>query len=199
MIFEENIVALATPPGTGAIAVIRVSGPDTLSIVEEIFNAKGKKNIAETPSHHLIFGDIMDGQKSIDEVLLSVFKGEKSYTGENTVEISCHGSPFIQGEIIQLLLKKGCRLAKPGEFTQRAFLNGKMDLSQAEAVADLIAADSEAAKQTALKQLRGGFSHDLKELREQLIHFAALIELELDFSEEDVEFADREKFKNLIE
>jgi tRNA modification GTPase len=199
MDFKDNIVALATPPGTGAIAVIRVSGSEALSVVDSVFSPKGKKGIQEMSSHSLALGEIRDGEKIIDEVLVSIFKGAKSYTGENSVEISCHGSPFIQGEILQLLIQKGARLANPGEFTQRAFLNGKMDLSQAEAVADLIAADSEAAKQTALKQLRGGFSHDLKQLREQLINFAALIELELDFSEEDVEFADREKFKELIQ
>lgn len=197
MFFDETIVALATAPGTGAIAVIRVSGPNAIELTASIFRAKNKADLREQKSHTLHFGDIVDDH-IIDEVLVSIFKDKKSYTGENTVEISCHGSPFIQGEIIQLLLKKGARLANPGEFTQRAFLNGKMDLSQAEAVADLIAADSEAAKQTALKQLRGGFSHDLKQLREQLINFAALIELELDFSEEDVEFADRTKFKELI-
>lgn len=199
MLFNETIVALATASGTGAIAVIRVSGPDSIKIVDSVFVPKGKKKLEETPSHRLVFGEIYKGETILDEVLVSVFKEGKSYTGENSVEISCHGSPFIQGEIIQLLTEKGCRLANPGEFTQRAFLNGKMDLSQAEAVADLIAADSEAAKQTALKQLRGGFSHDLKELREDLINFAALIELELDFSEEDVEFADREKFKELVD
>lgn len=199
MFFDETIVALATAPGTGAIAVIRVSGADSIRIVDSIFVPKGKRKLQETPSHCLLFGEIYKEEKLLDEVLVSVFKDGKSYTGENSVEISCHGSPFIQSEILQLLTEKGCRLANPGEFTQRAFFNGKMDLSQAEAVADVIAADSEAAKQTALKQLRGGFSHDLKQLREQLINFAALIELELDFSEEDVEFADRSEFRNLIQ
>lgn len=198
MILTDTIAALATAPGNSAIAVIRVSGEDSLRLVNSIFVAKGKKNLLETESHRLVFGEIFRDETLLDEVLVSVFKGTKSYTGENSVEISCHGSGFIQGEILQLLIQKGARLANPGEFTQRAFLNGKMDLSQAEAVADLIAADSEAAKQTALKQLRGGFSHDLKQLREQLINFAALIELELDFSEEDVEFADRTQFRNLI-
>ncbi|HET8837785.1 MAG TPA: tRNA uridine-5-carboxymethylaminomethyl(34) synthesis GTPase MnmE [Flavobacteriaceae bacterium] len=198
MISTDTIVALATSPGKSAIAVIRVSGEDSIRLVDSIFVAKSKKNLLETESHRLVFGEIFRNETLIDEVLVSVFKGTKSYTGENSVEISCHGSGFIQGEILQLLIEKGARLANPGEFTQRAFLNGKMDLSQAEAVADLIAADSEAAKQTALKQLRGGFSHDLKQLREKLINFAALIELELDFSEEDVEFADRSEFRNLI-
>ncbi len=199
MISTDTIVALSSAPGSGAIAVIRVSGTEAIRIVDSVFVAKGKKNLLETESHRLVYGEIFEDEKVVDEVLISVFKGTKSYTGENSVEISCHGSSFIQGEILQLLIRKGARLANPGEFTQRAFFNGKMDLSQAEAVADLIAADSEAAKQTALKQLRGGFSHDLKQLREQLINFAALIELELDFSEEDVEFADRGAFRDLIQ
>jgi len=198
MILDETIVALATPSGTGAIAVIRVSGPQSIEIVNGIFKAKSGKSIQEQASHTLQLGNLIDDKKIIDEVLVSVFKGQRSYTGEPSVEISCHGSPYIQQQIIQLLINKGCRTAKPGEFTMRAFLNGKMDLSQAEAVADLIASDNEAAHQIAMQQMRGGFAKQLKDLRQQLLDFASLIELELDFSEEDVEFANREQFQNLV-
>ncbi len=194
---EQTIAAIATAPGIGAIGVIRLSGPDAISIADRIF--KGKK-LAAQPTHTMHFGKIMspvDGAE-IDEVVASVFRAPRSYTGEEVVEISGHGSPYILQRILEACTQAGARLALPGEFTQRAFLNGKMDLAQAEAVADLIAADSYAAQQTALKQLRGGFSNDLKSLREQLIQFAALIELELDFSEEDVEFADRTQFQDLI-
>lgn len=194
---EQTIVAIATAPGIGAIGVIRLSGPDAIGIADRIF--KGKK-LAAQPTHTIHFGKIIspaDGTE-IDEVVASVFRAPRSYTGEEVVEISGHGSPYILQRILEACTHAGARPALPGEFTQRAFLNGKMDLAQAEAVADLIAADSYAAQQTALKQLRGGFSNDLKSLREQLIQFAALIELELDFSEEDVEFADRTQFQSLI-
>lgn len=194
---EQTIAAIATAAGVGAIGVIRLSGPDALHIADRIF--KGKR-LAEQASHTLHFGKIIspaDGME-IDEVVASVFRAPKSYTGEEVVEISGHGSPYILQRILEACTLAGARLALPGEYTQRAFLNGKMDLAQAEAVADLIAADSFAAQQTALRQLRGGFSNDLKSLREQLINFAALIELELDFGEEDVAFADRTQFQTLI-
>jgi len=192
---DDTIVALATAPGVSAIGVIRLSGADAITIADKIF--KGKKLVKQA-SHTIHFGHIISGDEVIDEVVVSLYLGKKSYTGENTVEISGHGSPYILGKIIEAAVAAGARLARPGEFTQRAFLNGKLDLAQAEAVADLIAANSKAAQQTALNQLRGGFSSDLKILRDELINFAALIELELDFSDEDVEFADREKFRSLI-
>ena len=194
---SDTIVALATPPGLGAIAVIRLSGPEAIGLADDIF--RGKK-LADQPGHTAHFGKIeaTDG-RILDEVLITLFKNPHSYTGEDTVEISCHGSPYIQQEIIQLCLKKGARAAEPGEFTLRAFLNGKMDLNQAEAVADLIASESELAHSVALRQLRGGFKSDIARLREELIHFASLVELELDFSEEDVEFADRTQLKQLVE
>lgn len=194
----DTIAAIATAPGIGAIGVIRLSGPDAVTIANRIF--KGK-NLALQATHTLHFGHIFhpdEPAELIDEVVVSLYLGTRSYTGENTVEISGHGSPFILQNILDACLRAGARLAAAGEFTQRAFLNGKLDLAQAEAVADLIAADSKAAQQTALKQLRGGFSNDLKSLRDQLIQFAALIELELDFSDEDVEFADRTRFRALI-
>jgi len=194
---EDTIAAIATAAGAGAIGVIRLSGKDALAITDKIF--AGKK-LAAQPSHTLHFGHIVsaDTGEQIDEVVVGIYKNPRSYTGEDVAEISGHGSPFILQRILQECVRAGARLAKAGEFTQRAFLNGKMDLAQAEAVADLIAADSAAAQQTALKQLRGGFSGDLKSLREQLINFAALIELELDFAEEDVEFADRSALKSLV-
>lgn len=195
---NDTIVALATPAGNGAIAVIRVSGSNSLSIVEDCFSPKGKTNIHEAKSHTLVFGEIEDAGEIVDEVLVSIFRNPRSYTGEESIEISCHGSTYIQGRIIDLLVRKGCRLAQPGEFTMRAYLNKKMDLSQAEAVADLIASSSAAAHQVALSQMRGGFSDDLKALRQKLIDFASLIELELDFAEEDVEFADRTELTGLI-
>lgn len=191
----DTIVALATPGGTGAIAVIRVSGTRAIEITNQIF--KGK-NLNEVPSHTVHFGTIKDGDKVLDEVLVSVFKAPKSFTRENVTEISCHGSAYIIKQLLQLLIRNGARAARPGEFTQRAFLNGKFDLAQAEAIADLIAADSEAAHQAALTQMRGGFSMEIRNLREKLIHFASMVELELDFSEEDVEFADREQLKSLV-
>ena len=199
MILQDTIVALATPPGAGAIAVIRVSGKEAIPIVSKIFHAKSGKNLKAQKSHTLHLGYIMDGDRTLDEVLVSLFKGSNSYTGEPTVEISCHGSPYIQQEIIQLLLRSKCRMAEGGEFTFRAFVNGKLDLSQAEAVADLIASESEASHQIAMQQMRGGFSNEIHKLREELINFASLIELELDFAEEDVEFANRDEFKALID
>jgi tRNA modification GTPase len=193
---QDVICALATPSGVGAIAIIRVSGLGCIPIVNGIF--KGK-NLEKAESHTVHFGTIQSETEVIDEVLVSVFKTPKSFTKEDSVEISCHGSDYIIRQILKLLVQKGARIAKPGEFTQRAFLNGQFDLVQAEAVADLIAADSEASHKTALNQLRGGFSKKLTALRTELIHFASLIELELDFGEEDVEFAGREDLRKLIE
>ena len=192
---SETIVALATPQGIGAIGVIRVSGSDTFSIINKIFSGK---NLEKQASHTIHFGTIRDGEMIVDEVLVSLFKAPSSYTREDTIEISCHGSDFIIQKILKLILGEGARLANAGEFTQRAFLNGQLDLAQAEAVADLIASDSEASHQTAINQIRGGFSKQIAQLREQLINFASLIELELDFGEEDVEFADREDLRQLI-
>ncbi len=196
--FSDTIVALATPPGVGAISVIRLSGPMAIDIAGFMF--RGKKNLREAKSHTAHFGEIRDDHDQLlDEVLATVFRAPHSYTGEDTVEISCHGSPFIQLKITELCLFWGARPAAPGEFTMRAYLNGRMDLSQAEAVADLIASQSEAAHTVALRQLRGGIKNEIAQLREQLIHFASLVELELDFGEEDVEFADRGALKNLVE
>lgn len=192
---DDTIAALATAPGIGAIAVIRLSGKEAITICNKVF--KGK-DLEKADSHTIHFGTIRDGERIIDEVLVSLFVAPRSFTKENVVEISCHGSNYIIKEIIHLLLKHGARLARPGEFTKRAFLNGQFDLAQAEAVADLINADSEAAHHAALNQMRGGFSEEIKKLREELIHFASMIELELDFVEEDVEFASREDLKNLI-
>ena len=191
---EDTICALATGGGLSAIAVLRLSGKEAIKITNAVFS----KDISASKSHTIHFGTISDSTKIIDEVLVSIFKDGKSYTGEETVEISCHGSTFIQNKLLQLFITEGCRMATAGEFTMRAFRNGKLDLSQAESVADLIASESEAAHQTALKQLRGGFSNKLQELRTKLIDFASLIELELDFSEEDVEFADRKQFETLL-
>ncbi|WP_255702726.1 tRNA uridine-5-carboxymethylaminomethyl(34) synthesis GTPase MnmE [Antarcticibacterium sp. 1MA-6-2] len=195
---NDTIVALATASGAGAIAVIRISGPEAIEIVSSLFSAKSKKSLEEQPSHTLHLGNIEDGERVIDEVLVSVFHGPRSYTGENTIEISCHGSSYIQQEIIQLLVRKGCRSAEAGEFTLRAFLNGKMDLSQAEAVADLISSENQASHQMAMQQMRGGFSNEIQRLRQELLNFASLIELELDFAEEDVEFANRDEFRELV-
>lgn len=195
----DTICALATPPGIGAIAVIRISGMDSFGVVSRIFrSAKANFDLHESASHTLHFGSIYDSAGILDEVLVSIFRKPHSYTGEDSIEISCHGSVFIQQKIIELLIEQGCRLAQPGEFTLRAFLNGRYDLSQAEAVADLIASQSRSSHGLALEQMRGSFSSRIKELREQLISFASLIELELDFSEEDVEFADRGKFAELL-
>ena len=198
MIPNDSIVALATPSGAGAIAVIRISGHDAITIGNSVFKSIKNKELTTQKTHTLHLGHIMDGSKTLDEVLVSLFKGPNSYTGENTIEISCHGSTYIQQQIIQLLLRKGCRMADPGEFTLRAFLNGKLDLSQAEAVADLISSDNEASHQIAMQQMRGGFSNEIAKLREELLNFASLIELELDFAEEDVEFADRAQFHELL-
>ncbi len=196
---ESTICALATP-GTGAIGVIRISGPATFTIVEGIFSPATPGKVLQNQSPNTIhFGTIQDQAKVLDEVLVSLFKAPHSYTGDDSIEISCHGSSYIQQKILELLISKGAEPARPGEFTQRAFLNGKIDLSQAEAVADLIAAESEGAHKVALQQLRGGFSDKLKALRKQLLHFISMIELELDFSEEDVEFADRKKLVQLVE
>ncbi len=195
MLQQEPICALATAPGVGAIGVIRVSGEGTFEVVNKLF--KGK-DLAKVDSHTVHFGTIRDNDTVVDEVLAAVFKSPKSFTKEDTVEISCHGSDYIIRQILKLLVRAGARLARPGEFTQRAFLNGQFDLVQAEAVADLIAADSAASHRTALNQLRGGFSKKLASLREELIHFASMVELELDFGEEDVEFADRDDLRQLI-
>lgn len=194
--WQDTIVALATAPGIGAIGVIRLSGEKAFDIINTLFSSK---DLSGKASHTIHVGLIKDGDKLIDEVVVSLFKGPKSYTGEDVVEISCHGSPYVQQQVLQACVNKGARLAKPGEYTQRAFLNGKLDLTQAEAVADLIASNTAASQKTALYNIRGGFSEVLKALREELIGFSALIELELDFSQEDVEFADRKKFYQLIQ
>ncbi|GAB3338461.1 tRNA uridine-5-carboxymethylaminomethyl(34) synthesis GTPase MnmE [Marivirga atlantica] len=193
---SDTIVALSTAPGVGAIAVIRLSGDDAINLVNSVFHGK---NLLSQQSHTAHFGTIRDGSKILDEVLATVFIAPHSFTKENVVEVSCHGSPFIVQQLIKLFLRRGARLAKAGEFTQRAFLNGKFDLAQAEAVADLINADTEAAHKAAMNQMRGGFSEQIKQLRQELIHFASMIELELDFGEEDVEFADRSDLKNLVD
>lgn len=194
--WDDTIVALATAPGIGAIAVIRLSGSKAIGIINELFPSKDLHN---EPSHTLHVGFLKDGETVLDEVVVSLYKNPRSYTGEDVVEISCHGSPYVQQQIIDACTRHGARLAKPGEFTQRAFLNGKLDLAQAEAVADLIASNTAASQKAALHTMRGGFSENLSQLRERLIRFSALIELELDFSQEDVEFADRKQFYDLIE
>ena len=193
--WDDTIVALATPPGIGAIGVIRLSGNKAIRIVNDLFPSK---DLTQQTSHTVHVGILKDKEKELDEVVVTLYKDPRSYTGEDVVEISGHGSPFVLREIINVCIKGGARLAKPGEFTQRAFLKGKLDLTQAEAVADLIASNTSASQKTALHNIRGGFSNKLKELREQLIKFSALIELELDFSQEDVEFADRKQFYELI-
>ncbi len=195
MFKPDTILALATAQGISAIAVIRLSGEASIEIVQQVFHGK---DLVKQASHTIHFGTIRDDERIVDEVLVSIFKNGSSFTKENSVEISCHGSPYIVKEIIKVLLKQGARLAQPGEFTKRAFLNGRFDLAQAEAVADLINAETENAKQVALNQMRGGFSKEINNLREELIHFASLIELELDFGEEDVEFAKRDDLKKLI-
>jgi len=194
----DTIVALATPSGSGAIAVIRLSGKDAIVIASRFFKSVSGKLLANQKTHTVHLGHIVDDKRVVDEVLVTIFKDPNSYTGENVIEISCHGSIYIQQEIIQLFLRNGCRMADAGEFTLRAFLNGKLDLSQAEAVADLISSDNEASHQIAMQQMRGGFSSEIAKLREELLNFASLIELELDFAEEDVEFADRGQFKDLV-
>ncbi len=191
----NTIIALATPHGSSGIAVIRMSGANAFEITDQMFS--GKK-ISMQKSHTIHFGKIMDDGQLIDEVLVSIFRNPHSYNGEDTVEISCHGSPYIIQQILAMAVKKGARIAQPGEFTKRAFMNGKLDLSQAEAVADMIASENESQHVMALQQMRGGYSKKIKELRQELIDFAALMELELDFSEEDVEFADRSKFLILV-
>ncbi len=193
---NSTIAAIATPPGEGAIGIIRLSGADAIAIADKIFSGK---QLAKQSSHTIHFGRIMDGSEIVDEVVISLYKAPKSYTGEDVVEISCHGSQYVLERVLGLCLQQGAHIAKAGEFTQRAYLNGKMDLAQAEAVADLIASQSGAAHKAAIHNLRGGFSSELQGLREQLIQFSALLELELDFSEEDVEFADRTKFYELVQ
>jgi tRNA modification GTPase len=200
MMYEQStICAIATSPGMGAIATIRISGEKALEIADHIFQSpqKGKK-LANQKANTLHFGCIVNGSELIDEVIVSVFKAPHSFTGEDVIEITCHGSVYIQQRILQLLIEKGATMARPGEFTQRAFLNGKMDLSQAEAVADLISSTTKAAQKVAMNQMRGGFSLELTKLRGELLNFISLIELELDFSEEDVEFADRAQLKQLV-
>jgi len=192
---QDTIIALSTPSGSGAIGVIRLSGPEAISLTNSVFAGK---DLEKQASHTLHFGLVKDGDHIVDEVVAGLFVAPKSYTKENVVEISCHGSNYIIQQIINLLISKGARAAKPGEFTLRAFLNGAFDLSQAEAVADLIASNSKASHDVAMQQMRGGFANELKGLREQLIHFASMIELELDFAEEDVEFANREQLKSLV-
>jgi tRNA modification GTPase len=199
MIDQSTICAISTAQGMGAIAVLRLSGQDAIAICDRVFRSPSKKTLSEQAANTTHFGSIVDGDTVIDEVVVALFKAPHSFTGEDIVEVSCHGAPYIQQQLLQLFIKSGARLALPGEFTQRAFLNGKMDLSQAEAVADLIASRSEAARRVALQQMRGGFSNELINLRAQLLNFISLVELELDFSEEDVEFADRSQLKSLVD
>jgi tRNA modification GTPase len=194
--WDDTIIALATPPGIGAIGVIRLSGPKSIGIANELFSSK---DLLKQASHTLHVGYLKEDGIAIDEAVIGIFKSPRSYTGEDVVEISCHGSPFVQQQVIDACIRKGARVARPGEFTFRAFINGKLDLSQAEAVADLIASNSAASHRTALNNIKGGFSEVLKQLREELIKFSALIELELDFSQEDVEFADRKQLHQLID
>ncbi|MCH8546222.1 MAG: tRNA uridine-5-carboxymethylaminomethyl(34) synthesis GTPase MnmE [Cryomorphaceae bacterium] len=194
---NQPIIAIATPSGMGAIAVLRLSGKGVIDIVDGVFH--GKKSLSQQKGYTVHFGEIKDGDQVMDEVLVTLFRAPKSFTGEDVVEISCHGSTYIQQRLLHLFIEKGVRMAEPGEFTMRGFFNGKMDLSQAEAVADLIHAESEASAKVALQQMRGGFSEELAGLREQLINFASLIELELDFSEEDVAFADRDQLHQLLD
>lgn len=198
MLTEGTIIALSTAAGAAAIGVIRLSGPQAISTTEQLFRARSKKALKDQKSHTVHLGDIVDGEQLIDEVLVSVFKNPHSYTGEDVIEISCHGSRYIQEKIIQLFIHQGIRPAKAGEFTLRAFINGKMDLAQAEAVADVIASENEASHQVAMQQMRGGISAEIKQLRQELLDFASLIELELDFAEEDVEFADKTAFEALL-
>ncbi|HEV2831828.1 MAG TPA: tRNA uridine-5-carboxymethylaminomethyl(34) synthesis GTPase MnmE, partial [Hanamia sp.] len=194
--WNDTIAAIATPPGIGAIGVLRLSGDQSYDILQKLFSSK---NLKEQPANTLHVGYLKEGENVLDEVVLSLFKKPHSYTGEDVIEISCHGSPYVQQQVLNALIRNGARLAKAGEFTQRAFLNKKLDLAQAEAVGDLIESNTKASQNAALHNMRGGFSKVLHELREELIQFSALIELELDFSEEDVEFADRHKFSLLID
>ena len=198
MNINDTIVALSTAPGSAAIAVIRLSGDRAILITEQVFKSRFGKKVALQKSHQVLLGDFYQNTKILDEVLVSIFKNPNSYTGEDVIEISCHGSVYVQQQILQTLQDLGARLAEPGEFTLRAFLNKKMDLAQAEAVADLIASESEAAHHIAVQHLRGGISTSLGQLRERLLEFASLIELELDFSEEDVAFADRKQLNHLV-
>ena len=197
MINQETIIALATPNGLGAISVIRISGVKAIKTTEKLFKGKNNKILSKQKSHTVHLGHLLKNGHELDEVLITLFKGPHSYTGEDTVEISCHGSTYIQKEIIDLFIDHGIRVANPGEFTLRAFINGKMDLNQAEAVADLIASENEGSHKLAMQQMKSGFSNDLKKLRSELLHFSSMIELELDFSQEDVEFAERDEFKKL--
>lgn len=197
MIDQSVICAIATAPGMGALAVIRLSGKGSIELCERLFVSPSGKRLAAARPNTVHFGKIMEGEEMIDEVLVTVFRAPHSFTGEDSIEISCHGSVYIQQRLLQLLITSGARLATPGEFTQRAFLNGKMDLSQAEAVADLIASSSSAAHKMALNQMRGGFSDELMKLRMELLRVTSLLELELDFSEEDVEFADRSELRSI--
>ena len=196
---SETICALATVQGVSAVSIIRLSGPKAIEITDKVFRGTKATPLSQTPSHRLRLGTLYDGERVIDEVLVSIFRAPRSYTGEESVEISCHGSVYIQQEILTLLINNGARLAKPGEFSQRAFLNAKMDLAQAEAVADLIASETEAAHRIALQQMRGGFSKELSQMRSSLLDLVSLMELELDFSEEDVEFADRKQLNDLLD
>tara|TARA_B100000965_G_scaffold141242_1_gene117571 strand:- start:440 stop:1828 length:1389 start_codon:yes stop_codon:yes gene_type:complete len=199
MDFKDDIVAISTPSGMGAISIIRVTGDNALKKVEPFFKSKKGTKLSNIKSHSLLYGDFVNNHEIIDEVVLSYYAKDKSFTGQETIEISCHGSTYIQKTIIEKLLENKIRLAKPGEFTMRAFLNGKFDLTQAEAVSDLIYSDSASMHKIALNQMRGGFQNDLKSLREELLHFTSMIELELDFSEEDVEFANKKELVALIE
>lgn len=192
---KDTICALSTAPGMGAIAVIRLSGPDSIRVLNTVFS----KDVSGAQGYSLHYGAIAEGEEAIDDVVVSIFRAPKSFTGEDVVEVSCHGSEYIQSRLLHLFVSNGCRTAEPGEFTMRAFSNGKMDLSQAEAVADLVASSSAAAHRLAMNQMRGNFSKKINQLREELIHFASMIELELDFSEEDVEFANRDELKGLVE
>jgi len=198
MISKETIIALATPNGLSAISVIRISGKDAIITTDKLFKSKNKKLLSKQKTHTVHLGHILKNGHELDEVLITLFKGPNSYTGEDAIEISCHGSTYIQQEIIDLFIDHGVRVANPGEFTLRAFINGKMDLNQAEAVADLIASENEGSHKLAMQQMKSGFSNDLKKLRSELLHFTSMIELELDFSEEDVEFAERGEFKKLV-
>jgi tRNA modification GTPase len=200
MLDQSTICAISTSPGSGAIAVIRLSGSEAISIAGKIFKSPDKtKKLEEQPANSLHFGQIVFNNEVIDEVVVALFRAPHSFTGEDIAEISCHGSLFIQQKLLEILVENGARMARPGEYTQRAFLNGKMDLSQAEAVADVIASSNAAAHKLALNQMRGGFSKEINELRDQLLHFTAMVELELDFAEEEVEFADRKELHKLAE
>lgn len=195
---NDNICALATPQGAGAIGIVRLSGSGSIEIIDRFFTALSGRKMADTVSNKMVYGTFSANGKLLDECMVALFRAPHSYTGENSVEIYCHGSSYILGEVLKALLGGGARMAEPGEFSKRAFLNGKMDLAQTEAVADLIASETEAAHKVAMQQMRGCFSNELKEMRQQLLHLVSLMELELDFSEEDVEFADRSQLKVLV-